>query len=280
MLSPSMPITTIITTIMDDFILRALVAGIGVALVAGPLGSFVVWRRMAYFGDTLAHSALLGVALGFLLGVNLNLAVAVVSIAISLALVALERQRRLASDTLLGILSHSTLSLGMIAIAFLATLRVDLMGYLFGDILSVTPADIAWIYGGGALALASLIVLWRPLLSITVHEELARVEGVNVGATRLAFMLLVALVISVAMKVVGILLITSLLILPAAAARRFARSPEAMAAGGAAAGAVAVCGGVFSSLRWDLPTGPAIVLSAALLFLAATLWPWRRAQPT
>lgn len=258
---------------MADFIWHALAAGIGVAIVAGPLGAFVVWRRMAYFGDTLSHSALLGVALGFLLGVNLDLSVIVVCVAISLGLVVLQQQRRLASDTLLGIMAHSSLSLGLVTLAFLESVRIDLMGYLFGDILAVTGADLAWIYGGGALALVALGFLWRPLLAITVHEELAQVEGVNVPATRLTFMLLVALVIATAMKIVGILLITSLLILPAAAARRLARSPEAMALGAALAGSVAVCGGIGASLRWDLPTGPSIVLTAATLFAVSAAWP-------
>jgi zinc transport system permease protein len=262
---------------VDDFVLRAMLAGLGVAAVAGPLGSFVVWRRMAYFGDTLSHSALLGVALGFLLGINLNLAVVLLCLALSLLLVALQQQRRLAGDTLLGIMAHSALSLGLVALTFLETVRVDLVGYLFGDILSVTRGDLAWIYGGGAAVLAAMIALWRPLLSITVHEELAQIDGVNVPATRLIFMLLVALVIAVAMKVVGILLITSLLILPAAAARRFARTPEAMAASAALAGGLAVIGGVGASLRWDLPTGPAIVLTASLLFALSLAWPRRRA---
>jgi zinc transport system permease protein len=261
---------------MDDFVLRAGLAGLGVAAVAGPLGSFVVWRRMAYFGDTLAHAALLGVALGFLLGINLNVAVVVLCIALALLLVALQQQRRLAGDTLLGIMSYSALSLGLVAFTFIETVRVDLIGYLFGDILSVGSDDLAWIYGGGAVVLLALVLLWRPLLAITVHEELARVDGVNLPATRAGFMLLVALVIAVAMKVVGVILIGAMLILPAAAARRFAKTPEAMAALAALAGALAVIGGLEASLRWDLPAGPAIVLSAAALFLLSTLWPRRR----
>jgi zinc transport system permease protein len=261
---------------MDEFVMRAALAGLGVAAVTGPLGSFVVWRRMAYFGDTLSHSALLGVALGFLLGVNLNLAVVVVCLVIALALAALLQQRRLAGDTLLGIMAHSALSLGLVALAFLETVRVDLMGYLFGDILAVMPSDLAWIYGGGAVALGALIWLWRPLLAITVHEELAQVDGINVPATRLAFMLLVALVIAVAMKVVGLLLITSMLILPAAAARRFSRTPEAMAVLAALAGGIAVLGGLGASLRWDLPAGPAVVLTAAVLFALSLAWPRRQ----
>ena len=260
---------------MDDFVLRALAAGCGIALVAGPLGSFVVWRRMAYFGDTLAHSALLGVALGFLLGVNPLVGVVGVCIALALALVGLQGRRALASDTVLGILSHSSLSLGLVAIAFLETLRVDLVAYLFGDILSVTRADLAWIYAGGAAALGGLLLLWRRLLAVTVDEDLARVEGMPVEALRLAFMLLTALVIAAAMKIVGILLITSLLIIPAAAARRFSRTPEAMAALASVFGIAAVLGGLFSSLSWDLPGGPSIVVAAAALFLASVLVPVR-----
>ncbi|UKJ73908.1 zinc ABC transporter permease subunit ZnuB [Azospirillum brasilense] len=258
---------------MDDFVLRALAAGCGIALVAGPLGSFVVWRRMAYFGDTLAHSALLGVALGFLLGVNPLIGVVGVCVALALALVGLQRRRALATDTVLGILSHSSLSLGLVAIAFLETLRVDLVAYLFGDILSVTTGDLGWIYAGGAAALGGLLLLWRRLLAVTVDEDLARVEGMPVEALRLAFMLLIALVIAAAMKIVGILLITSLLIIPAAAARRFSRTPEAMAALASVFGIAAVLGGLLSSLNWDLPGGPSIVVAAAALFLASMMVP-------
>lgn len=260
---------------MPDFVLRAALAGIGVAIVAGPLGAFVVWRRMAYFGDTLSHSALLGVALGIILGIDLNLAVILLCAGLALLFVALQQQRRLPSDTLLGILSHSALSLGLVALAFIETVRVDLMGYLFGDILAVSPGDLAWIYGGGLVVLVAMTTLWRPLLAITVHEELAQVDGVNVKATRLAFMLLVALVIAAAMKVVGILLITSLLILPAATARRVAQTPEAMAMLAALAGAIAVLAGIAASLTWDVPTGPAIVLAAGALFAVSAMLPRR-----
>ncbi|HYG89006.1 MAG TPA: zinc ABC transporter permease subunit ZnuB [Azospirillum sp.] len=261
---------------MDDFILRALVAGCGIAALAGPMGSFVVWRRMAYFGDTLAHSALLGVTLGFLLGVDPTIGVMAVCVVLALVLVALHHRHTLASDTVLGILSHSALSLGLVAVAFLETLRVDLIGYLFGDILSVTYDDLLRIYAGGAVALMLLVLLWRRLLAVTVDEDLARVEGMPVVALRLAFMLLIALVIAVAMKIVGILLITSLLIIPAAAARRFARTPEQMAVLAAVLGMMAVAGGILASLRWDLPGGPSVVVAAFALFLASNLVPVQR----
>ncbi len=260
---------------MDDFLIRALAAGCGIAVLAGPLGSFVVWRRMAYFGDTLSHSALLGVTLGFLLGVNPMIGVMVVCVALALALVGLQRRRTLAADTVLGILSHGSLSLGLVALAFLETLRVDLMAYLFGDILSVTANDLVWIYSGGAVALTGLALLWRRLLAVTVDEDLARVEGMPVDALRLAFMLLIALVIAIAMKIVGILLITSLLIIPAAAARRFTRTPESMAALASVFGVVAVVAGLLASLTWDLPGGPSVVVAAASLFLVGSLVPMR-----
>ena len=251
---------------MDDFLVLSLIAGIGVALVAGPLGCFIVWRRMSYFGATLSHSALLGVTLGFLLGADPTVGIIAVCMAVALLLALGERQRVLASDTLLGILSHSALSLGLVSLAFLETLRVDLIGYLFGDVLAVTWEDVSVVYIGGAVVLGVLAWLWRPLLAITVHEDLARVEGVPVRRVQIAFMLIIAVTIAIAMKVVGILLITSLLIIPAAAARALSRTPEQMAVLASIAGVLAVFGGLAGSFHWDLPSGPSIVTSAAVLF--------------
>ena len=261
---------------MLELFLRALVAGCGLALVAGPLGSFVVWRRMAYFGDTLAHSALLGVALGFLLGLGSNLAVLLVCLAIAVLMVWLKSRQRLADDTLLGILAHSALSLGLVALAFIEGLRVDLMAYLFGDILAVGDADLAWIYAGALLALAVLAWLWKPLLLLTLNEDIARVEGVPVLRTQLIFMGLIAVVIALAMKIVGVLLVTSLLIIPAATALSFARTPERMALLASGFGVVAVALGLGGSFAWDLPSGPAIVAAAAMLFVLVTLFAGRR----
>ncbi|TCK03578.1 zinc ABC transporter permease subunit ZnuB [Marinobacterium mangrovicola] len=252
---------------MADFLLLALAGGIGIAAVAGPLGSFVVWRRMAYFGDTLAHSALLGIALGFLLQINLNLAVVASCVLLSLILVALQRQHLVATDTLLGIMAHSSLSLGLVAIALLDNVRIDLMQYLFGDLLAIAPSDLIWIYGGGALVLLVTWRLWNQLLAITINEELAQVEGVNTLGVKLALMLLIATVIAVAMKLVGILLITSLLIIPAAAARRISSTPEQMAVFASLLGMVAVVAGLSASWFWDTPAGPSVVVAALAEFL-------------
>lgn len=251
----------------DAFVWRALAAGLGVAVVAAPLGCFVVWRRMAYFGDTLSHSALMGVALGVVAGVDPMLGVLLAALASGVLLVALQRFGEFAGDTILGILAHSTLALGVVVLSLVESVRVDLFAYLFGDILAVLEADLAWIAGGAALVLAALVTLWRPLLSITVHPDLAQVEGVPVLAVRLAFVLLLAIVVAVAMRIVGILLITSLLVIPPATARRLARTPVQMAFIATGAAAVAVLVGLAASLGWDLPAGPAMVVAAAVLFL-------------
>ena len=254
------------TIIMPDFLITALLAGVAVALVAGPLGAFAVWRRMAYFGDTLAHSALLGITFGLLIGINLNLAVAIGCLLLALILVAMQNNRFLATDTLLGILSHSTLALGLICVSLFSDTRIDLLAYLFGDILSVNGLDLATIWLTSCFVIGVLIWLWRPLLAITVHEELAQVEGISVNKVRTALMLLMALVIAIAMKVVGVLLITALLIIPAAASRRLTHSPEAMAMVASVLGAIAVGLGLYASYLWDCPAGPSIVLAAAALF--------------
>lgn len=256
---------------LDDFFSRALVAGVGLALTTGPLGCLIVWRRMAYFGDTMAHSALLGVALAFLFEINLTVGVFIAAMLVSMALLALQRRGALSTDALLGILSHATLAIGLVMVAFMTWVRVDLMGFLFGDILAVSRLDIALIYGGGALVLGLLAWLWRPLLAATVNEELARAEGMAPDRSRFVFMVMMALVIAIAMKIVGILLITALMIIPAAAARRFASTPEQMAIMASLIGALAVIAGLFASLEFDTPSGPSIVVAALALFLLSLL---------
>ncbi|MBD3641246.1 MAG: metal ABC transporter permease [Marinobacter sp.] len=258
---------SIIDTLLNDFFWRALIGGLGVALIAGPLGCFVVWRRMAYFGDTLAHSALLGIALSFLISVPLNVGVIITCVVIALVLVAFSRTRALATDTLLGILAHSALAIGLVTLSFMPDVRVDLTGLLFGDLLAMSRDDLLWIYGGAVVILALLVTLWQGLLMSTIHEELARVEGFPVERLRLVLMLMFSLVIAVAMKIVGVLLITALLIIPAASARRLARTPEHMVGLAMVFGFVAVSGGLALSWHLDTPAGPSVVVTAFLAFL-------------
>ncbi|WP_346504509.1 metal ABC transporter permease [Terasakiella sp. SH-1] len=258
-------------TMLDDFFMRALIAGVGLAIVAGPLGCFVVWRRMAYFGDTMAHSALLGVALSFLFDISLMAGVFGVACLVSLLLVGLQKRKSLPTDALLGILSHSALAIGLVLVSLMAWLRIDLMGYLFGDILSVSRDDILLIYGGGVIILAILSLIWRSLLAGSVSEELAIVEGLHPQKSKLVFMLLMAGVVAIAIKLVGILLITALLIIPAATARRFASGPEMMAVFAALIGGGSVIGGLYASLEYDTPSGPSIVMMALIFFLLSLL---------
>ncbi|WLS77179.1 zinc ABC transporter permease subunit ZnuB [Erwinia pyri] len=256
---------------MIELLLPGWFAGFLLALAAGPLGSFVVWRRMSYFGDTLAHASLLGVAFGLLLNISPFYAVITVTLLLSLLLVWLERRPHLAIDTLLGILAHSALSLGLVVVSLMSNVRVDLMAYLFGDLLSVTPADLYTIAAGVAIVLVVLALNWRSLLSMTISPELAQVDGVNIQRTKLVLMLVTALTIGVAMKFVGALIITSLLIIPAATARRFARSPEQMAGMAVLVGILAVTAGLSFSAWYDTPAGPSVVLGASVMFMLSMM---------
>ena len=259
----------------EDFFLRALAGGIGVALAAGPLGCFVVWRRMAYFGEALAHAALLGVALGFLLRVEPMLAILVTCLLLAGGLTLLERQRLVPLDTLLGVLAHTVFAAGLVVIAFMERVRVDLLGYLFGDILSVGTTDLWFIFACAAVVAGLLAWQWRNLLAVTVNEDLAAVEGVPVGRVRVLLVLLLAAVIAVGMQIVGMLLVLALVIIPAAAARRIATTPEQMVAAAGAVGALSAVSGLFASLEWDLPAGPAIVLMTSAAFALSLLVPAR-----
>ncbi|RQW64141.1 zinc ABC transporter permease subunit ZnuB [Vibrio viridaestus] len=252
---------------MIEFLLPSIFAGIGIALIAGPLGSFVVWRKMAYFGDTLAHASLMGLSLGFLLDVNLNLALLVCCIALAVLLVSLQKQKLVATDTLLGILAHSSLSIGLISLSFLDNIRVDLMSYLFGDLLAVTPSDLIFIWIGVVVVSLLLFFLWRPLLSMSINEELAEIDGINTGLMRLILMVMIGIVIAIGMKFVGALIMTSLLIIPAAGARKLAKTPEQMAIFASAIGIISVLLGLFASWQFDTPAGPSVVVCCSLFFL-------------
>ena len=256
---------------MDEFLIRALIGGGFIALLSGPFGCFLLWRRMAFFGDTLAHAALLGVAMGLLLSVDIRIGMIGICGAIALLLAKGRRLHWLTSDTLLGICAHAALAAGMVALAFVDGVAVDLMAYLFGDVLAISWTDIVWIGGVGSLCLFAMLYLWPRLLAATVSEEIAFVEGVRVDLVRTGLMVLTAVIVGLAIKVVGVLLITALLIIPAAAARPFVRTPEMMAVMAGLTGLLSVCGGLAASYHWDLPAGPAIVLAAAVLMVLTNL---------
>ena len=264
---------------LEPFLLRALIAGVALGLIAAPLGCLVVWRRMSYFGSTVAHAGLLGVALGLFLGIDLTLGVIILALAIGGLLILLGQQRILPTDSLLGILSHAALAGGLVAASRLSGQRLDLMGYLFGDILAVTGADLIWIFAGGSVVLAVVAGLWRTLVAVAVHEELAAAEGLDTRGAEAALVMVLAFTIAIAMKIVGVLLIIAFLIMPAAAARPFSATPERMVGIAAIFGAASAAGGLMLSSHADLPGGPAIVLVlSAVCFVALIYGVFGRAQ--
>ena len=256
----------------EDFLFRAFFAGIGLAIITGPLGCFIVWRRLSYFGDTLSHSALLGVVIGYALNFNIILSVFVISGLISLSLLYLQKKTNLPNDALLGLLAHSVLAIGLVTLGLLSFIRIDLMGLLFGDILAVNFNDIVIVWIGGAIVLFLLIIIWRPLFAGTVNLELAKAEGMRPELANAIFTLLIAAVIAISIKIVGILLITGLLIIPASTSRNLSSTPIQMAIIASIAGVISVILGLYSSITWNTSTGPTI-LSVALVLFLITLFP-------
>ncbi len=256
---------------LDDFFVRAMIAGIGIACFAGPVGCFIVWRRLAYFGETIAHSSLLGVAMAIILDFNLVIGIFASASVVVTILFFLDRRGGLPTDTILGLLAHGGLALGLVVLAFIPGMRLNLQTILFGDILAVTKFDLLQVGVGGVAALAVLLWLWRPLLVSTVSEDLATVESLRPNRAKFLFGILVAAIIAVAIKIVGVLLIVALLVIPAATARRFATTPEIMAVGATVIGVASVIAGLYSSLIYDTPSGPSIVVAAIGLFVATRM---------
>ncbi|MEM8823621.1 MAG: metal ABC transporter permease [Pseudomonadota bacterium] len=256
---------------LDDFMTRATLAGIGVALAAAPLGSFVVWRRMAYFGDATAHAAILGVALSLAFSLSIFAGVTLVALAMALMVTALA-SRGYAMDTLLGVLAHSALAFGLVAVSFISGVRIDLMAYLFGDILAVSRADLAVIWAGAVLVAGLIVWRWSALLTATLNEDLAHASGIDPKREQLILTLTLAITVAVAIKVVGVLLIAAMLIIPAAAARPLVRTPEAMALVAGGIGAASAVIGLRGAYVLDTPAGPTIVCAAAIAFLVTSLF--------
>jgi zinc transport system permease protein len=254
----------------DDFVVRAILAGLGIAIAAAPLGCMVVWRKMAYFSDATAHASILGVALALSFSVSIFAGVLIISLVMAI-LISTISGRGFGMDTLLGVLAHSGLAFGLVAVSLLDGVRVDLMAYLFGDILAVSGLDLFVIWFGASVVLALLWWRWSALLTATLNHDLAYASGIDPRREQLALTLALALVVAVAIKVVGVLLIGAMLIIPAATARVFSRTPEMMAVMSAVIGGLGVIAGVRVSLVWDVPTGPMIVCLCAFLFAVSNL---------
>ncbi len=256
---------------MDDFLLRAGLAGIGMALISAPLGCFVVWQRMAYFGETIAHAGLLGVALGLLANIHLSLAIFCSSLFVAFGLKYVQRATFLAKDTALGLIAHAVLALGLIVVSQFETLQLDMMGLLFGDILATSSGDLWLVFSGLALVWGLIYFIWQDLLLLSIDPEMAIAEGVPVRRAEFLLSLSIAAVVALAMKLVGLLLVTAMLIIPAAGAMNLSRTPEQMAVFSGLISVFSVVVGLLVSLYVDIPSGPAIVVTMALCFLASTV---------
>ncbi len=255
---------------IEDFFTRAVLAGLAVAVIAGPLGCVIIWRRMAFFGDALSHSALMGVAFGLALAISPMIGVTLTAVTAAILLTAAERSRWLTADATLGLVAHGGLAIGMVTMSMIEGARIDLHGLLFGDILSVSNGDLIVIWAGAAGILGLIAVLWPAILATTTHSDLARAEGIATDRVTLLYSLMLAVVVALSMRLVGVLLITALLLIPAATARRIATTPEAMAIWASVLGAAAVAVGLYASLRLDTPSGPSIVVASLAGFLTVT----------
>ena len=262
---------------LDDFLWRAALAGTAVALAAGPLGCFVVWRRMAYFGDATAHAAILGVALSLGFSISVFIGVLITSLATAFMILSFSG-RVFTVDTLLGVAAHGGLALGLVAVTFIPGVRVDLAAYLFGDILAVGHRDLLIISAGSAAILVALWLRWERLLLLTLNVDLAAARGIDTRRENMILTVMLAVLVAVAIKIVGALLITAMLIIPAAAARPISRTPEWMAVIAVTVGVLAVVAGLSGSFYWDMPTGPSIVTAATALFAVASLFSLSRTK--
>jgi len=250
----------------DDFMVRAALAGIGLAFASAPLGCFVVWRRMAYFGDATAHAAILGVALSLAFSMSIFVGTVVVALLMALVVSVLS-EKGYAMDTLLGVLAHSALAFGLVAVSFLSGIRIDLMAYLFGDILAVSRGDLSVIWGGAAFVVSLIGWRWSGLLTSTLNADLAYANGINPKREQLVLTIALAITVAVAIKVVGVLLIAAMLIIPAAAARPMSRTPEGMAIAAGLIGMLSTIIGLQAAYVLDTPAGPSIVCVTAITFI-------------
>lgn len=249
----------------DDFLWRAALGAALLGAACGPVGCFILWRRLAYVGESVAHMGLLGAALGLLIGVQAVVGTAVLAVVAALVM-ARASDRSIPAGTFVGIVGHMGLALGFIVLSLMETVRADLLGYLFGDVLALTNADLLGIAAVGLGVLVAMALLWRPLLRLAVSDAIAAAEGKASPLAQTAFLVLTALLVAFGLKVVGALLIVALLLIPPAAARPLARTPEAMAIWATVIGAASAPLGLGGAYLADAPAGPSMVLAAGMLF--------------
>ena len=226
---------------------------------------------MSYYGESIAHSSLLGVGLGILLGTGINFGVIIICLLFGILFLWLQQSKILSTDTLLGVLAHLALSIGIIVIS-LNRIKIDIEAFLFGDILTVSSSDLWIMYLGVGITILLILINWSSLLLVTIDEDLARAEGINPIYINLLLTIVLTIVVAVSLQIIGLLLITAMLIIPAATSRRLANSPRQMALIATLVGVISVISGIFLSVELDAPSGPSIVVISAILFFLSYLF--------
>ena len=248
----------------------AWIAGSILGLLSAPLGCLVLWRRMAFFADALAHGTLLGVALAVWWQLPMGIGVALVSIAVVLGLVLIDDER-LPVDAVLAVVAVTLLCLGLLTLTQLTNQQANVLGFLFGNLLELDWADLPLLAVSVALGLALLIYIWPAQIKLATNESLARIQGIDPTRQRLFFMGLLAGFCAIALQAVGSLLISGLLVLPALTARLYSTAPKQMVIIALVIAQLGVTLGVWGSIWLDIQTGLSIVLVLAIIFFAALI---------
>ena len=252
---------------LDDFMVRAVIAGLIMVTIAAPMGCLMVWQRLAFLSDTLGHAAVMGVGLGLLLQLQPIFGVLAVALLIVFSLSRVTSFNTALSETTLAIISHTGLAGGIILVGLLPANTVNLEAILFGDLLATTTTDLASLLITTVLLLFVLLHHWRGFVAVSVSREMAQAEGIEVRKVQFLMYIMIALLVAVMMKVMGVLLIAAMLVIPTTSARLLSRSPEQMVLISALYGLGALGGGITGSFHFDWQTGPAIVVSATALLL-------------
>jgi zinc transport system permease protein len=253
----------------DSFLINAIIGGLIIASISGLLGSFVLWKNMAYFGDALSHTALLGITIGILF--HLNLTIAVTLVAIIFAIIFSQNATRYSNDTMLGVISYSALSIAIIINSY-KKIKMDLISYLFGDILAINHQDLIYLIICTVIISIWIYRNWSELVMLSICEEYLHASGGNVRKIKLGFALILALFIATSFKIVGILLITAMLIIPAASALAISRSPAQMVRTAMLIGSLSCVLGITGAFYFDTPTGPSIVVSSLTFFMLTNIF--------
>jgi zinc transport system permease protein len=253
------------------FIQRALIASVMVGILCPFIGNFVVLRKMSFFSDAIAHAAFAGIAAGLLLGIDMSISSVAVAVLIALIIAFLSEKTALSHDTVIGIAFSGAIAAGLLIIGMMKGYRADLFTFLFGDILAITGADLFLIFIVGVLTILILLIFFKPFLQITFNRDLARVEGINVRLFEYMLFIIIAVVVTISLKIIGIILVTSLLIVPAAAAKNIASSMKRLFMISCLFGVVSGIVGLVGSVYLDTASGPTIVMVSIVIFFLTML---------